>query len=138
MTDKKIVDDYYSQIDSSKDKKSEQKAKPKVVARKIIAKKSKVDSKKEATSLWNEKKEDISKKETKQKKWFVQKIEVNKRSTKVSVVKREDVEKRNEKQKRDNAPKKITVIKKVFIRNITIFINSLIYSIKEIILLSRW
>ena len=112
MADKKIVDDYYSQIDSSKDEKSEQKAKPKIVARKIIVKKPKVDSNKEATSLWNEKKQDINKKETKQKKWFVQKIEVNKRPTKVSVVKREDVEKRNEKQKRDNAPKKITVIKR--------------------------
>lgn len=113
MVDKKIVDDYYSQINSSKDEKSENKAKPKIVAkRKIIVKKPQIDSNKKTTNLKGEKKWGIVKKDTKQKKWFVQKIEVNKKTNKVSVVKRDEVIKRDEKKEKANAPKKITVIKR--------------------------
>ncbi len=81
MADKNIVDDYYSQIDSSqKDSNKE------IIGKKVIVvakKKIKVIPKKDLAISWGDKKHDESKNQDQKikvkKKWFVQKIEVVKR-----------------------------------------------------------
>lgn len=99
MTDKNIVDDYYSQIDSSAKEPNKEVIKKTVIVakKKIISKKVKVVQKKDTAISWDEKKQQDTKKEQEtkvkvKKKWIVQKIEV---------VKKEDI------------PKKTIVIKRL-------------------------
>ncbi|MFK7780382.1 MAG: translation initiation factor IF-2, partial [Candidatus Gracilibacteria bacterium] len=118
MPDKKVVDDYYSQIDSSGDRgdSNGKGKKPKIVVKKkIIVKKAKIIPKNEGVISSGEKKDygnkninkkNISKNNSPKSKGFVQKIEVIKRDN----VKRDNVKKDN--VRRDNAPKKFTIIKR--------------------------
>lgn len=99
MPDKNIVDDYYSQIDSSEWASSKNNANKKPVVaikKKIIVKKPNIspENKGESISDWKKPfiKRPFIKKEWVKSKWFVQKLEV---------VKRED-----------NTPKKFTIIKR--------------------------
>ena len=113
MPEKKIVDDYYSQINPSSDDSSKNAStkKPIIVAKKkIIVKKPKVTPVIEATSSsWDIKNTDTSKKPVIWKnfskpKWFVQKIEVVKRNN--------DWWPKKEWARVDNKPRKFTIIKR--------------------------
>jgi translation initiation factor IF-2 len=99
MPDKNIVDDYYSQMDSSSDESisKDVSKKPTIVAKKkIIVKKPQMVSTKEGVISWDDKKiinkKPFIKRDTNRSKWIVQKIEVIKRE--------------------DNKPKKFTIIKR--------------------------
>ncbi len=104
MADKNIVDDYYSQINSSEkdwNKDNSQKKPVVVQKKKIIIKKPTVVQKNDWAISWADKKPNEQKKEEVKvklrKKWIVQKIEVVKRA---------------EQPKRDDTPKKTIVIKR--------------------------
>lgn len=112
MPDKKVVDDYYSQIESSKeDGGSDSKAqKPKIVVKKkIIVKKTEMLPEKDGGVFLGDDKNVVLKK-THSKAWgFVQKIEVIKRD---NTSKKDNFTKKNNIAKKDNEPKKFTIIKR--------------------------
>lgn len=122
MPDKKIVDDYYSQIDSSKsdENKSAKGIKPKIKAKKkIIVKKPKIEqndivsnsstaSKEKNNNQWKPK--FVKKTNNPRAKWFVQKIEVVKRSDKVN--NKPTKQQPQQAVRKDNTPKKFTIIKR--------------------------
>ena len=118
MPDKKIVDDYYSQINPSSDD-SNKKAlskKPKIVAKKkIIVKKPKVTPVNEATPSWDVKNNNSVKKvvvwkDSLKSKWFVQRMDIVKRPNNWWVKKEWSAWK--DWARVDNKPRKFTIIKR--------------------------
>ncbi len=108
MPDKKIVDDYYSQIDSSNknDDNKDDKKKTKVVAKKkIIVKKPKIAKKgPETTENKKAPTKKVAPKTTEKKQKIVQKMEVEKREPrkKITVVKKADRAKVQERNRNNN------------------------------------
>lgn len=121
MPDKKVVDDYYSQINSSNEEidSNAKGQKPKIVVKKkIIVKKAKTHSENDEVVSWGKQgqdwnkqinKKNVSHNKSPKSKWFIQKVEVVKRD---DISKNDNVSKDDSVSKKDNTPKKFTIVKR--------------------------